>query len=220
MANDSWAVVFQYTPNNETTNIDIPIYFLSTGEIDFTRTSELSLNIIEIILKPSLNSLKEVATKRGVDVDFWKLVNFIFVTYHWLILANLGQTSPTIYAPIVFPAAPEWYRVNFTQVRSYPPTNNILVNETLYDIYTGYLGETILPLLNYSSPEFTPLGDANRLQLEETTFIKSYNCQVRKWKSPLVALFSIVTTATVFITTPYGIVILIATRVQKRNPKG
>ena len=220
MASDSWIVLFQYTRNNETTPSTIPIYFLPTGEIDTTRTSESELSAVETILAPGLKLLNQTALQQGVKVDFWKLVNFIFVEYHWLMLANLGQISPTIYAPIAFPAAPEWYRVNFTQVRSYPPINNIFINETLFEIYTNYLRDPILPLLNYPSPEFAPLGPGNSLQSEETTFIKSYNCQVRKLKAPVVAIFAIVTSVAVFITGPYAIVIWVAASYQKCKPEG
>jgi len=220
MASDSWAALFQYTRNNETTPSTIPIFFLPTGEIDTTRTSKSELSVIETILAPGLRVLNQTALQQGVEVDFWKLVNFIFVGYHWLMLANLGQISPTIYAPIPFPAAPEWYRVNFADIRSYPPINNIFINATLFEIYTDYLRDSILPLLNYPSPEFAPFGPGNLLQLEETTFIKSYICQVRKLKEPVVAIFAIVTSAVVFITWPYAVVVWVAAWYRKGKPGG
>jgi len=220
MASNSWVLLFRYTRNNETTDTTIPIFFLPTGAIDNTRTSELALSTIETILAPSLRLLNQTAIQQGVDVDFWKLVNFIFIGYHWLMLANLGQISPTIYAPILFPPAPEWYRVNFTNVKSYTPINNIFINETLFEIYTNFLRDTILPLLNYSSPRFAPLGDGNTLQMEQTTFIKSYDCQVRTLRSPVVAMFLIVTTVVVFITGPYAFVTNVFARIQRHKPGG
>jgi hypothetical protein len=176
------------------------------------------LSAIGTILGPSLKVFNQTATQQGVDVDFWKLVNFIFVGYHWLMLANLGQITPTIYAPIPFPPAPEWYRVNFTEVKSYTPINNIFINETLFEIYTNFLRDPVLPLLNYPSPKFAPLGDGNSLQMVTTTFIKSYDCQVRTLRSPVVAMFLILTTVGVFITGPYALVTTVAARIQRGKP--
>ena len=208
MANSSWILVFNYTLNNETLPTAIPVFFLPSGEIDTTVT----------LLAPGINFLKQATVERGIEVDFWKLINFIFVGYHWLMLANLGQTSPTLYAPILFPLVPEWYRINFTDVISYSSVNNIFTNATLD---TNYLANTILPLLNYPSPTFAPLADGNVLEVADTTFIMSYNCQVRTIKAPLVALFSIVTTVFVFISGPYAVLIVVAGHFSKpRKPEG
>jgi len=185
MASSSWILVFNYTLNNETSPTAIPVFFLPSGEIDTTITTQAELSIIEAILTPGINFLKQTALARGIEVDFWKLINFIFVGYHWLMLANLGQTSPTLYAPILFPPVPEWYRINFTDVISYFSVNNIFTNTTLYTNYTNYLAHTILPLLNYPSPTFAPLADGNVLEAADTTFIMSYDCQVRTLKAPL-----------------------------------
>jgi hypothetical protein len=220
MASNSWVLVFNFTLSNETSPTAIPVSFLPTGNIDTTVTTEAELSVIEAILAPSLNFLKQAALHRGIEVDFWKLVNFVFVGYHWLLLANLGQTSPTLYAPILFPPVPEWYRINFTEVASYSSVNNIFTNATLFTNYTNYLGDTILPLLNYPSPKFAPLADGNVLQAAETTFIMSYYCQVRKLKAPIVAMFSVVTTVVVFIRGPYAIVIWVAGYFQKRKTGG
>ena len=96
MASNSWILLFQYTRNNETTSTNIPVYFLPTGDIDNTRTSQSDLSAIGTILGPSLKVFNQTATQQGVNVDFWKLINFIFIGYHWLMLANLGQITPTI----------------------------------------------------------------------------------------------------------------------------
>lgn len=91
MAGNFWVLVFNYTLSNETSATAIPVFFLPTGEIDRTVTTQADLSAIEGILAPSLNFLKELALQRRVEVDFWQLVSFIFVGYHWIMLANLGQ---------------------------------------------------------------------------------------------------------------------------------
>jgi len=217
---DHWVLVFNYTLSNETTANVIPVFFLPTGEIDTSVTTEAELSSIEGILAPCLNFLKQAALQRGIEFDFWRLINFIFVGYHWSMLANLGQTSPTLYAPISFPPVPEWYRINFTDVKSYSSVNNIFTNASLFTNYTNYLAGTILPLLNYPSPKFAPLAEGNVLQPAETTFILSYNCQLRQLKAPIVAMFSVVTTVFVFTSGPYAIVILVAGYFQKKKPGG
>ena len=137
LANNPWVLVFNYTLNNETSATAIPVHFLPTGEVDTTVTTEAELSVIKAILAPSLNFLKQKALQRGIEVDFWKLVNFVFVGYHWLMLANLGQTSPTLYAPISFPPVPEWYRLNFTDVKSHSSVDNIFTKVTLFANYTN-----------------------------------------------------------------------------------
>ena len=223
LANGSWTLLFKYGLEDQDVENVIPITFLPTGEIDFTRTSKDQLSLANQILQPSLDILEQKAAFSGVKVDFWSLLNFITVGYHWILLANLGQIAPTTYTALpAYPAMPEWewYRVNFSQPISHPPTYNIFINTTLFDVYSTFLRETVLPLLNYSSPRFLPLNDTNRLQSSQTTFLKSYSCQIRRWKSPLAAAFSILTGIYVFVSGPYAAIILVASWLEKRKPQG
>jgi hypothetical protein len=70
--------------------------------------------------------------------DLWKLLNWIFVGYYWAFLADLGQVAPTAYDRTV---------ANNPLPVIYASTNNVFVNETLFNIYSIYIQETILPII-------------------------------------------------------------------------
>jgi len=114
-------------------------------------------------------------------------MNWLVISYYWTVLLNLGQLGPTTYAngSVFYP--------EFTQPISYPFANNIFVNETLFRIYTTYLSDVILPLLNITANiEWLPLTSTNRLQPATRTFQRSYSCQVRTLKTGWVfSVFSV-----------------------------
>jgi hypothetical protein len=214
-ANNYWTLYIQYTSYqyNETSPNIIPITFDSStlGQIDLTRTSPADLAKVNTFLEPTRLLL-------GVDVTiFWKLVNWIIVGYYWTILNDLGQISPTIYAPIPPQPLPDWYQINFSHATSLPSTNNIFLNETLFDIYSTFLSEIILPNFHLRSPEFLSISSKNQLQPRIVTFVRSYTCQVRQWKSVVEAVISVAASIYVFTVTPFTILVILASIVEKRR---
>ena len=220
-ANDYWTLYIQYTKNNEILPTTIPITFNVTGEVDTTRTSKENQSTVEKLLAPTILLIKLRGAENGIDVDFWKLLNWVIVGYYWTILNDLGQVNPTVYAPIPPQPLPSWYQMNFTQGTRLASTNNIFTNSTLYHLYSTYLNDTILPVLNYSARDL-PVNLEIPLQPQVTTFVRSYNCQIRQWKAPFEAFVSIVTTIYVFVTGAYSFFIFVSALLEKHfaNARG
>jgi len=182
------------------------------GQLDLTRTSPSDLSTANTLLNPTLKLLH-------IDdpTTFWLLVNWVLVGYYWTVLNDLGQISPTIYAPIPSQPLPDWYQVNFSQATSLPSTNNIFVNETLFDHYSAYLRDVILPELGLlHTPGFPTITFENQLKPRVITFVRSYTCQIRAFKSPLEAIVSIAASIYVFTATSFNIALIIAGIARKR----
>ena len=110
-------------------------------------------------------------------IQFWKLVNWIFVSLYWTILYDVGQISPLTPAD-----NPDFL----------PSTNNIFINASLFKTYSSFLNDTILPKLRQEHlQDFKPISDTNQLKPRNTTFLRSYSCQKKQWKEPLNAALSI-----------------------------
>jgi hypothetical protein len=118
------------------------------------------------------------------EVDFWGMINWLFVSFYWTSLSEVGQISPTTYKKRMRGA----YCRDFDQPTALPPTN-IFINATLFDIYSSYFRKTIIPALNYSSPRFRQLDENNRLHESERTFIRTYSCLERRIKMQSASLF-------------------------------
>lgn len=153
------------------------------------------------------------------NFDVWRLINWIFVSFYWLILHDLGQITSTTYTysayhiigdPIGVPNAslPAIY---------HPPSNNIFVNDTLYQIFSTYMRDTLAPLGKISVPEFKSLNNTNQLQPIETRFLRSYTCLMRQWKGVLSALVSVLAADYALFFGAYSGFILIAGWFQKRK---
>ena len=188
--------------------------FLSTGEIDTNRTLIKDLNFANTLLADSILLVRSFASQ---EIDFWKLINWFVVSFYWLSLYELGQIEPTTYTPqtlidvgVCIP--------DFTQPTFYSPTNNIFVNNTLFQIYSEYFRTTIFPIFNFSAPEFLQLNETNRLQPRDITFIRGYNCQERNLKSGW--YFSVFAVDFAFITGAYHLLIFIIGIMEKRRRKG
>jgi hypothetical protein len=215
-ANEQWTLSVEYTPENETSPLTAMINFLPTGEIDLVGTSPGDLLAVDEILLPAIRALQDVSVVTGLDLDIWKIINWFVVSSYWTILADLGQISPTTYTPL---SSPLYNRDDLSTAIRHPSTNNIFVNETLFNIYSDYLINSILPLLNITAPRagFAPLDDQNRLISQDTTFKRSYSCTVRKWKSPLPAIVSILVAEYAFLRGAYSLFIFLAAWYQKRK---
>jgi hypothetical protein len=114
-----------------------PISFLPTGKIDAIHTLPEILRNVTLILEPTIMLMQHISGDPAFNI--WKLLNFVFVSYYWLLLRDLGEIAPTAY--------------NFSisdspQTTIFPSTNNVFINETLFHIYSEYILNTIIPLFN------------------------------------------------------------------------
>lgn len=68
----------------------------------------------------------------------------------------------------------------------YASTNNVFVNETLFNIYSIYIQETVLPIIQMFDSDtslfqwLVPLNNVTRLYATETTFLRTYSCSKRE----------------------------------------
>jgi hypothetical protein len=112
--------------------------------VDRTHTATEDFTLANTLLAPTISLLRSQA---GSDMDFWKLINRLMISFYWSYLADLGQIAPTTYMPSAYSVT-----ADFTQPTLYPPTNNIFVNNTPFQLYSSYLNDTIFPFVNYSGP--------------------------------------------------------------------
>jgi hypothetical protein len=188
-AGDFWSLQFGFTPTYSFSEETRLISFLPTGEIDMTHTSEMDLARVKSILAPTISYL-QVATNNS-SFDILPLLNWVFVSYYWVTLYDLGQIAPIYYndTPAGYP--------DFTTPVLFPPINNIFVNSTLFQLYTTTLEKVVLPFLaphiNLPPLNFLPLDANNRLKPRSTSLLRSYSCQQRvrrEWLSALVLFFA------------------------------
>ncbi len=137
---------------------------------------------------------------------------------YWTLLADLGQIYPTTYAAGNSVAILD-NTVALSTATGQSSANNIFVNNTLFTMYSEYLRETVLPLLDIPLPSapFAPLNEDNRLHEVEMTFFQSYSCTIRQLKSPLGVLVSVVVADYAFIKGAYSIFMFCAAWLQKRK---
>lgn len=201
------------TPPTEYT---IPISFLPTGDIDYTHTSLSDLNKANQILAPTIQLVQTLLP----TLDIWKFINWIFVSWYWIILYDFGQISPTIHKYLDNGNHYGWpiEVVNISAPATfYPLTNNIFINETLYRIYSSFLRDLISASITL--PEFIPLNDSNRLQPIETGFLKTYICRERRWKGVLNGIISVLVADYALLFGSYSLLTWIGSLCKKRQNK-
>lgn len=197
-ANDYWTLEISYTPNAGPPQQYLHIAFLPNGSLDLIHTSSSDLEVTNKLLAPTMAYLQVT------PLQFWEVVNWLFVTFYWTILADLGQAVPTTY-PIDLNG-----EYVFSSPSTYLPTNNIFINETLYQIYSSFLHPTgDVPSLNRT------IGAG----LPNMTFIKSYSCTQRQLKSPINFIISVAVANYALIMGGYSFAILIAGSIQKHRRK-
>ena len=103
---------------------------------------------------------------------------------------------------------------------SYNSTNNIFINESLFEIYYTYLKTRILAIVNVSLPVFSPLNDTYGLEPVQTTFQRTYSCLARQWKGPLVGIVSVLAADYALFFGVYSAVMWFAAVIQKRQSDG
>ena len=222
-ASGSWTLYLIYTLQNATfpQELWIGITFLPTGEIDMSRTTLTNLTKANIILQPLTALIRTVSP----TFDIWKLINWIWVSFYWLILSDFGQIAPTTYSSStigfqgtngilnpVLSSAPNFFTSQY----------NIFVNNTLFQIYYNYVKLDLLPLFTASEPlpAFSPLNDTNRIYPTEVHFQRTYSCLQRQWKGGLEALVSVFAADYALFFGVYSAVLVIAGLIQKRREDG
>jgi hypothetical protein len=215
-ADEFWTLHIQYKFENETIPRNVDITYLPDGNIDFSKTKKADIEMVNTALQPMIMNVELAALRRGIIVDFWKVINWIFISSYWSVLTDLGQTTTTTY-PILPNSGPQ--PIDFSSPIHHLDTNNIWVNDTLYGIYSDFLLGTIMPLLVGSVPRatFAPLNETNRIHPTTTTFRTTYTCNIRELKAPIPAIVSIVVSDYAFIKGGYSLFIFLAAWYEKRK---
>ena len=182
------------------------ISFLPTGEIDLSRTTKADLNTANTILAPSINQLQNL-TGSTDRFDFWKFISWIVVSNHWLLLYDFGQVAPT-YSDIGLISD------TLTQLQNFTSTNNIFINNTLFENFAVYLEEAPLKIVNnylngagLTLPQFLVLDDNDSLQPFETTILRSYSCVERRLKGWVSVAISVLVADYAFIVGGYTVLV-------------
>jgi hypothetical protein len=206
-ADDHWTLTISYGFINETINRFIEVIFLPTGEVDLIHTRNTDYATANTLLAPTISLL------RSNQIDLWRLVNWLFVSIYWTTLNDFGLISPT---PYVLPSS-GFGNADFSHPIPFPSTNNIFVNATLFDIYSSYLRDIILPFIGFPDPEFAPVDEVNRLQQTGATFLRSYTCTIRQLKNKVGLIFSVWAVVYALVGGGYKVVMLIVGTFLKRE---
>ena len=212
-ANERWELTISSRPIGALTENNTYITFASNGSIDLSRTAQADLAHANSFLAPAISNLH--VQLNSTAFDFWELINWLFVSYYWTVLADFGQVAPT-------------FIYEDDTISLFPPTNNIFVNQSLFAIYQSYLRETILPLLNGTQtynhripifPPFLDLGTNNTLSATPTEFIRGYSCVLRQRKKWLGLIISVIVADYAMIMAAYKVAIFIGKKIQEgRRP--
>jgi len=134
-----------------------------------------------------------------------ELLNWVVVSDFWIRLYDAGQIAPTLYQP-----TPR-RTFNFTNPMALGSTNNIFVNNTLFQSYTNFLIEKF----NIKAG-FLPLTSTNRLFPVDTRIYRSYACSVRikGWSSLLISVFA---ADYALIGSAYSLLIFVAGKIQEHK---
>jgi hypothetical protein len=219
-AGEFWTIYLIFSYQNDSLGREhwIPITFLPTGEIDGTQTTPGNLSLANTILAP----LNETLLGLDPNFDLWRAMNWLYVSLYWLILINFGQVVPTTYTYSTIAFEETLIPIPDLTIppTSYNSTNNIFINESLFEIYYTYLKTRILPIVNVSLPVFSPLDDTYGLEPVQTTFQRTYSCLARQWKGPFVGIVSVLAADYAFFFGVYSAAMWFAAMLQKRQSDG
>jgi len=110
-----------------------------------------------------------------IQVDIWKLLNWIYVVQYWSLLYDVGQVQPTIYTTPIGNVS-DIYIPN-----KYSATNNFFINSTFFTICEEHFVSIILPLLevvdgvDYGNYTLQSLSSNNVLEPVDVAFNLAYS---------------------------------------------
>lgn len=207
------------------------IIFNADGTIDYgngsgidgaTNVLEGSINYLEDVIMDSLRN----------PLSFWDLINWYFVSLHWTTLYQFGDIAPTIYGQNALPPSVllpnplvNYHQLllngigspNFSDPVTFPPTNNIFWNETLFEIYTTYFAHIYGSAQQLDLPPFLPPSNSNRIERSPITIFTSYQCNQLGWKGWVSAVFSILVAISSLWTGGYTLFLLLVEAVQEKK---
>jgi hypothetical protein len=152
-----------------------------------------------------------------VQSDFWETIGRLYEGIHWLYLADFGQISATEYLGYGSDA------IDWTQAKLYSPTSNVFVNSSLYQAARDASPRLYFPNWQpsyFGVPEFNETDALPQKANESIVLVQSYLCQQRKLKHPLNLLLTVLAADYALIVGGYGLVVLIASLIQKRRKVG
>lgn len=195
-----WSIYFEaYDENGH--SFAAVIWFSRTGEM--IQTSPVDFD--------EINQILGLVGKQALD--FWDILNWIFVSQYWISLYDLGQIADDI-------------SDGYSPDSNGNIFNNIFINDTLFEIYSSVLNDTLIPyyydwFVDYLPiPSFLPLNATNRLFSVPTTLLQNYSCSERKMKLWFTAFISVFAADYALIGTAYKILIFITGYFQQRKDEG
>jgi hypothetical protein len=215
-ADSSWNLGIYYMPVGSVTEQYTYVTYLSTGEISPSTPVE-NFVLAANLLGPSINLLQNLTGNAAFDG--FEFMNWIFVTYYWIMLYDFGQTAPTYYEFTTLEAP------NFMDPTYFTSDNNPFVNDKLFGMYSAYLNNTIIPLLqlqgiHFRVGEFLPLTNSNTLSPIPTTFLRSYSCSQRQAKGWVSLLMNVIIADYTFVFGAYHLLLMFIAWRKKVNPSG
>jgi hypothetical protein len=230
MDQDLHSIAISYTSNNGTQGT-VNVAFYANG----TRDNTTDFAGATALLNPTFQIIEDDSKE---PIDIWAFINWYMTSAYWTFLYQFGDIAPTIYEQASAGQTSEIFLdgqllingmgyPNFSAPITSPPTNNIFWNETLFDIYTVYLRNTLLPLLlriypefnnTFVLPPFLPLNDSNRAERVPTSIYTSYQCSEYVWKGWASALVSVLVSVFSLWTTGFAIMIWILMKLERDDP--
>ncbi len=207
----SFNLQFTYVLGNQSTSnstYSTWLRFLATGEMD-TSSPFNSVNNTNTsrILAPAM------AHSGLTAPEFWELIGRFFSILYWLYLADLGQVSAinNDYADVFQSYAPASI--------VYSATNNIFVNQSLYQNYLKYMQIGQFPFNWAGENPFAHFSETleQPLQPTPTMFLQSYSCQQLQLKSPISLFIFVIISDYPFLVGGYSLFIWVASQLEKRQ---
>ena len=203
-----------YMFQNATQTQNIPISYLPTGELDLEHTTTEDIAKATGLFSPLVELIALLTGSNSLDI--FRFANFIMVSSYWLGLTAFGQLAPTTYN------LPPQGGINFSEPVILSSKNNPFVNNTLFEIYSSYLHDTIMPLLQSQQPEaslppFLPLSEQNSLDLPSVKILRNYSCSGRQMKGWVSVVISVITADYAILGGVYHFFIYIASWLQTRR---
>ncbi len=150
-----------------------------------TKTNQESFTNAQSLLRNPESLLSAKASQKGLQIDLWRLINWMYIVQYWTLLDDLGQVQPTLYERTgTFPGS--WTPYTYS-------AKNIFINPSLYPIYDNYFRSTILPLLGIQTapPNVATPSSTDSLNPRFITFQMGYACtesQQKPWPSLILAI--------------------------------